>query len=362
MAINDYEGRYVDINYDNEFDLSIGPRYSDYSRKLLENKDAKAVVLTYPTYNGICYDIGKFIELAHKHNIIVIVDEAHKLAKSALDLGADIVIQSSHKMIPSFTQSSIIHFKSRLIEKRSLEKYLKIYQSSSPSYLLMASIDMAIDIIESEGRSLLDNYLEMLDEFYDSLNLKYFKNVNEILKDRHGVFVDPFKINIGIFNEDINLNDLEEYLRKKYNLQCEYSNRRVSLFISSIATEREDMELLKDGLRDFGENILSKKNACSIDIRKEEVYDLRLDYRGVYKKSLYEALKLDYEGLDLEDSEGRIAAEMITPYPPGIPYILPGELISKRKLDNIKDLMNSSIDFEGIIKEEKRNVINVIRE
>ena len=206
MTINDYESIYVDINYDYEFDLSIGPNYDDYLSKIVANKDIKAVVLTYPTYNGICYDIKSFIDLAHRYNIAVIIDEAHGahfkisdiLPVSSLDYGADIVIQSTHKMLPSFTQSSILHYKSSLLSKESLEDYLRMYQSSSPSYMLMASIDIAVDISKKHGNKLVNEYIEHLKKMHLEIDFDYYKNVNHIIAKKHGVIVDPFKINIAL--------------------------------------------------------------------------------------------------------------------------------------------------------------------
>ncbi|MGB3365973.1 MAG: hypothetical protein WBA54_00665 [Acidaminobacteraceae bacterium] len=386
MTINDYHAVYADIDFDYEFDLSIGPNYQDYSKKLLSNKDVKAVVLTYPTYNGICYDIKKFIDLAHIYKIPVIIDEAHGahfkmsdlLPESSLDYGADIVVQSTHKMLPAFTQSSMLHYKSILLEKESLENYLRIYQSSSPSYMLLASIDIAVDISEKHGSILVDDYTQKLKKFYSTIDFYYFKNVNYIIAKKHNVIVDPFKINIALSENNIDLNELESFLRASESIQCEYSNRKVSLFVASIATIEIDLENLNRGLKNFrdmrlNENISKSdfdevnledniKSKISIDSENNNIENLKIDYNGEYKKTLYMALKSKKQLIGLEDSIGRISASMITPYPPGIPYILPGEVITKSKVDMLKEFIKSSVELEGIKKNGEKNVINVILE
>lgn len=363
MTINDYHAVYVDITYDYEFDLSLGPNYEDYHKKLLSNKDVKSVILTYPTYNGICYDIKKFIDLAHLYKIPVIIDEAHgghfKMSEllpiSSLDYGADIVIQSTHKMLTAFTQSSILHYKTDLLDKESLESYLKIYQSSSPSYLLLASIDIAIDIASKHGSNLVNEYTKKLKNFYNNVDFSYYINVNHKLGIKHNLIVDPFKINIAIDKNNINLNDLETFLRLEENVQCEYSNRKVSLFISSIATRTSDLETLNKGLDKF-------KDMKSKDEIGGNLDDLIVDYSGEYKNTLYEALKSKKETIEIEKSIGRVSSAMITPYPPGIPYILPGEVITMEKMNMLNEFMRCSIELEGVMKSDKKNVINVILE
>lgn len=370
MAINNYDAVYVDINYDYEFDLSLGPSYDDYCNKLLANTDIKAVVLTYPTYNGICYDVKKFVEFAHNHSITVIVDEAHGahfkmsdlLPMSALDGGADIVIQSTHKMLTSLTQSSILHYKSKLASREALETYLKMYQSSSPSYLLMASIDIAIDISVNQGFELVGNYIENLKKLYSEIDFNYFKNVNYLIEEKHNLIVDPFKINIGISNEKINLSELESFSRLSNNLQCEYSNRKVSLFISSIASSVEDFDQLLSSLNKFSEREYSDNALGDHKSYNYSIEELKIDYGGEYRTSIYKALKSKKEKIQLLDAIGRVSSDMLTPYPPGIPYILPGELITKEKLDMLNYFIELSIEIEGIENLEEIYLINVILE
>ena len=153
--------------------MSMGISPAAVEKVLIENPDVKAVVITYPNYYGIASDIKQIADIVHRYNKILIVDEAHgshfllneNLPIPALEAGADIVFQSIHKTLPSFTQSSMLHVKSERIDMERLRLMLMMNQSSGPSYLLMASLDIARGIIEQDGRERMAALLEMLKAF-----------------------------------------------------------------------------------------------------------------------------------------------------------------------------------------------------
>lgn len=377
MLLNNLHGSYVDNIFDDEFQLSIGPDYEDFKRKIETNLDAKAVILTYPTYNGICYDLKKFIDLSHDYGIPVIIDEAHgahfrlsdKLPDSAIDFGADIVVQSTHKMLPSLTQSSMLHVCSDRVSLHQLKKYLSIYQSSSPSYLLMASIDIAVDIAEKQGKNLVEKYISEYDRFISELDESVYKNVNNIIMSRYGVKVDPFKINIGM-RSDENMKSFESILRCDFGIQCEYSNARTSLFINSIASDTEDMDsllnaldILKDNYKVNHHDEVEAENDLLRDESTEAFNKIGtlVSSFGIYDKTIYEAFKEEWEQIKLEDSLGRVCSENITPYPPGIPYLIPGERITEGKKVTIEEMISKGIAVEGITCQKGYNFIKTLK-
>ena len=185
------------------------------------NEDIKVLMLTYPSYYGMVFDLEKICRYAHEKGMMVIVDEAHgahlnlsdKLPKSALEQGADIVIQSLHKTLPAFTQSSMLHVQGDLVDKKNLERFLKIVQSSSPSYVLMSSLEIAIDIYDRYGKGLMDNLLNNIENF--EADLSKIDGV-KVIKGH-----DATKVFISLKDLGINGYDLEEILRYKYNIQVE---------------------------------------------------------------------------------------------------------------------------------------------
>lgn len=161
--IGDIDPIYVNPSINKDSNTLSGVSFDDVKRVIDSNLDSKAVFLTYPTYFGDVFDLKSICSYAHEKGMTVIIDEAHgahlglseKLPETALSQGADIVIQSTHKTLPSFTQSSMIHIKGNRININKLTNMLRITESSSPSYLLMASLDIAVDIYEKNGFDLV---------------------------------------------------------------------------------------------------------------------------------------------------------------------------------------------------------------
>ena len=159
VLLNELEPVYLYPQYDDKKGIQCGYSAKYIKRMLIKNPDVSLIVLTSPTYEGVISEIGEICELAHERNIPVLVDEAHgahfafheAFPTSAVDLGADVVIQSVHKTLPAFTQTALLHVNSNLADLDRIKTYSSIYQTSSPSYVLMAGIDKCIDMIEKEG-------------------------------------------------------------------------------------------------------------------------------------------------------------------------------------------------------------------
>lgn len=326
--------------------LNISP--NEIEEKLVNNPEITAVVLTYPTYNGICSDISEICNLVKKYNKILLVDEAHGahlavsdiLPFSSIDFGADIVVQSTHKSLPAFTQSSILHVNSDNIDISKLEMMLSTFQSSSPSYLLMSSIDIAMEIFENQGKILMLDLIENIKWFKYQLHFKTkFKIVDKTLKGFEDVYdFDITKINIVTTMEGYTGYETEKILRNKFNIQVEFSTERMMLIIASIGNKRSDFEKLLDALI----FISGKRRPLYINDIDEKTFSLKR------KISMNEAFYLSGDIIDINESIGLIGLDFIIPYPPGIPILTPGEVITKEMVEYILKQMDKGCSILGL--------------
>lgn len=341
---------YIDSEICRETNILKGINYSKAKEIIDNNLDAKAIILTYPTYYGETYNLRDICNYAHDKDMIVIVDEAHgahlelsdRLPKSAINLGADIVIQSTHKTLPSFTQSSMVHIKGNRVDYNKLLSILRIIESSSPSYLFMSSLELAVDIYEKHGKELMESLLNNIDKFKDK-----FKN-------NHDVYIynemDKTKIFISLNNIGMTGYELDEILRSEYKIQCELSNHYGTLLICTIGNEEEDFICLETALKD----ILNKyKNKGAIDDTDYPVSIPKM------KLTPREAFYKEKKRVKLKDSIGKISGEYIIPYPPGISLISPGEIISEEIITYIHQGLKDGMIISGI-KDSNLEFINII--
>lgn len=323
----------------------ISPDMVEYALNTYE--DIKAVILTNPTYEGFCSDIEKISKIVHKKNIPLIVDEAHGahfafsdyFPKPALAQGADIAVQSWHKTLPVLTQCSAAHINSEYIKSEEFGAYISIFQTTSPSYLFMSAIDKCRDILEERGEYLFDKYTKRLDKLRKSLlDLKIIKLVdNEILKKAEIADYDRGKLVFEI-NCDKNGNNLEKKLIKDYNLQIEMSSMSHIILMTSIMDTKKSYKKLKKALYEIDSDLnYSKKDSINIkkgivcpEISPKESYNL--------KKRL----------INIEQSEKKISADFIIPYPPGIPILAPGEVIQIQDIEKIKEFHQNGIKIIGL--------------
>ena len=341
---------YIDSEICRETNILKGINYSKAKEIIDNNLDAKAIILTYPTYYGETYNLRDICNYAHDKDMIVIVDEAHgahlelsdRLPKSAINLGADIVIQSTHKTLPSFTQSSMVHIKGNRVDYNKLLSILRIIESSSPSYLFMSSLELAVDIYEKHGKELMESLLNNIDKFKDKF------------KSNHDVYIynemDKTKIFISLKNIGMTGYELDEILRSEYKIQCELSNHYGVLLICTIGNEEEDFICLETALKD----ILNKyKNKGAIEDTDYPVSIPKM------KLTPREAFYKEKKRVKLKDSIGKISGEYIIPYPPGISLISPGEIISEEIITYIHQGIKNGMIVSGI-KDTNLEFIDII--
>lgn len=303
--------------------------------------EIKAVVITSPTYEGMIADIESIAEICHAHKALLIVDEAHgahlafgeEKEKSAVHAGADIVVQSLHKTLPTLTQTAVLHVpKQENINVALLEQYLSIYQTSSPSYVLMASISKCLHSITLDD---FDTYKERLDAFYHEC--KQFKHI-KVFED---LTINQDKGKLIIYDQTGNVTgpELFEKLRDIYHLEFELSMQKYVLGMTSICDETRAFERLFLALAELDATIIPKKQV-------QQTY--RLASLPQKEIELCEALLQETKTVRLVESPGKIVVEYIYIYPPGSPIIVPGECMNEGILGYIKECIQMGMNVQGL--------------
>ena len=348
--LGDIDPVYINSEVDKDTNILKGINIDDAIKVIDSNLDAKAIILTYPTYYGMTYDLKRVCDYAHSKDIAVIVDEAHgahlglseELPKTALEEGADIVIQSTHKTLPSFTQSSMIHIQGDRVNKEQLLSILKIIESSSPSYMLMASLEIAVDIYNKYGTKLMNELLNNIDKLKNS-----FKENNSIefydTDDKTKIFIST--INMGLIGYE-----LETILREEYNIQVELSNYYGSLLICTIGNDNDDFKSLETALNEILEKYRSNKNIEKIE------YPNNIP---VKKLTPREAFYKEKKSVKIYESVGIIFGEYIIPYPPGISLTSPGEIITNEIIDYMLFCKEKGMNVSGL-KDSNLGQIQII--
>lgn len=320
-------------------------------KAFIENPDAKAVFITSPTYEGFTADIEKIAEITHKYNGILIVDEAHGahfnfneyFPKTALLCGADIVIQSVHKTLPSLTQTSLLHVKGNRVNIERLKSALAMVQSSSPSYVLMSSIDKCCDFIVNEGKEKFCEYVNILEKYREKF--KSLNNINIIGKEfvgKYGIFdYDNGKLVFFINSNKITPDYINTLLIEKYNIQLEAVGRNHIIAMTSVADSEEGFLKLYNALYEIDNNIYDNINEKSGILSYNNI-------KTIQNISLRKAHFMNKQKINIRNSNGKICGDFIIPYPPGIPILCAGEVITEDIINCILSYIEKGINVIGI--------------
>ena len=354
MELNGLRPIYIYPEY--EKDLQINGEVSGEKIEILlnENPDIKAVMIVSPTYDGVLSDVEKIAQIVHKRGIPLIVDEAHGahfgfhpyFPENSNVKGADIVIHSVHKTLPSLTQTALIHINGEIVDREKVRKYLHMLQSSSPSYILMASIDRCMELLESEGDTLFELYVQRIDVLRTELQgLKHL----EILQTEQ---FDRSKFLISVKKTGITSKKLADILLHTYHLQMEMTGGTYVLAMTALGDTKEGFERLKRALFEIDQSLSDEKQEDHLPV---ELPKLPL----VCTNEEIERKKCGNEELILwKASIGRISTEYAYVYPPGIPLIVPGEQITQEAIQVLALYAELGFSVEGIKVE---NYIGVLK-
>lgn len=372
IYINGLRASYVYPQSTGALGIQGGISCRDVENCLEREPGIEAVLIVSPTYDGMVSEIREIAEAVHKKGLPLIVDEAHgahfryreEFPVSALELGADVVIQSVHKTLPCLTQTALLHIKRNRPDggcygpERRIERYLHMYQSSSPSYVLMASAERGIGWME-ENRSSeqMERYIRNLTELRQRLSgMKRLRLVGRELAGSCGIYdVDLSKLVVSCADSGLTGPELAERLRRHYRLEMEMCGPDYVVAITTVMDSEEGLRRLGDALLELdGELTESGKGRGE---RPDGTYS-----RGCEAvMTLSQAMDGESEQVRLTQSRGRISAEFVYIYPPGIPIVAPGERISGESLALVREYIRRGLPVQGP-EDETLEWIRVVKE
>lgn len=382
VRILDLEPIYLPLIYMEDKKVFGGVDEEQLKQLLEQHKDIKAVIVTSPTYEGIVINIERIKMLINPQNIPLIVDEAHgahfpfcaRFPKSAIYKGADIVIQSVHKTMPAFTQTALLQVCSERVSSDVVQEWIGMYQSSSPSYILMAGIEYSI-CYGIQKKKEFEQYYEWLVQYRKKINeLKHISLLNKEEVKSYGAYdLDISKLVLFFHDTKWTGNQISDILLKEYKIQMEMSERDYVIAISTICDTKEGFERLYAALCDLDQKIsleydseISNHLEMKQDQRNKDVLSVnhigvkQTEYRRKYRP--YEAFEKKKYYKKLEESKGMICGSYIYLYPPGIPILVPGEIIEEFHIASILEYKQSGFYVKGIEKVEHSYEILVLEE
>jgi lysine decarboxylase len=296
-----------------------------------ENADAKGVVAVNPSYHGVCNDMRALIETTHARGGVFIADEAHgnhvyfheKLGPGALALGADFACQSLHKMSGSLTQSSVLHTKGGRADIGRLESNLRMMQSTSPSYLLLASLDLARSRMATRGHEILERLLCMAETARKELSSLPGIEVlgRELIGEAAIADYDPIRLVVSARRLGIEGCELYRVLREQYKIEIEYGDYFYGICVMGPGTVQEDVDRLLFAMKDISERYRGQRRPLAWDGLLPPAPPMAMTPRAAHFA--------ERTNVPRREAEGRICAQTIAPYPPGIPAVCPGELLTR---------------------------------
>ncbi|TMW96873.1 hypothetical protein EJD97_006633 [Solanum chilense] len=324
-----------------------------------EGKKAAGVFITSPTYNGVCSNISEISQICHSHGIPLIVDEEHgshfkfhpDMPKTALSQGADLVIQSTHKVLCSFSQSSMLHLSGDRIDRDRVHKCLQSLQTTSPNWLLLASLDATRDELSKNPNTLFNEVMELVQQVKELINhipgvslfdLSCFSN--------NFSYMDPLRMTIGV--QELGLSGLEAYniLSTSHGIQPELIGTQSFTLAFSLGTTKDHTQRLVNGLKYLSINFFQEEMEI-IEMKSKQDHGIeRLPLGEVYMSCTpREAFFARKKKVNFEKSIGEVCGEFICPFPPGIPVLIPGEIITKRAMDYLVQVRDQGAFLKGAV-------------
>ena len=314
----------------------------EIARCLDENPEAEAVILPSPNYYGICSDIRAIAKVTHDRGKVLIVDQAHGahlkffdtygidgFPRAAEDLGADLVINSIHKTLASWTQSALLNVCTDRVNCHVLEDKLQMIESSSPSYPLMATLDINADLLLEKGEALTRAWAESLTWFYEEVK----KIPGLVIMETPTL--DHTKLNIDLSAYGVNGNELENLLMQK-GIFLELVTGNIIMCMSGIGNTRSDFERLLTALREI---TAARKSVTAAKMAQPPALTTRLERRALPREKVL---------VPLAEAAGKVCASSLIPYPPGVPIACPGEVLTEEVLAYVKARRDADEKVIGI--------------
>ncbi|WP_339145667.1 MULTISPECIES: aminotransferase class I/II-fold pyridoxal phosphate-dependent enzyme [unclassified Sutcliffiella] len=342
---------FIHPEVDKELGISHGITTDSVEKALKQHPDAKGVLVINPTYFGISADLSQIVEIAHSFNVPVLVDEAHgvhihfheELPLSAMQAGADMAATSVHKLGGSMTQSSILNVREGLVNVNRIQGILSMLTTTSTSYLLLASLDVARKRLATEGHMLIEKTIQLANKTRNAINeIEYLHCIGPEILGRKATFdYDPTKLIISVKKLNLTGYDVEKWLRQKYNIEVELSDLYNILCIITPGDSEVETGTLLQALKELSEEFKHKAGDSENEVK------VLLPDIPVLAIAPREAFYSETEIVPFEESAGRIIAEFIMVYPPGIPIFTPGEIITEDNLAYITKTLEVGLPVQG---------------
>lgn len=320
-------------------------------KQAMEENTYDAVLIVSPTYEGRISNIEEIAKVVHEKGSILIVDEAHgahlgfssEFSKGSVSLGADLVIHSVHKTLPSLTQTALLHLNDHRVDEEKIRRFLRIYQSSSPSYLLMAGIDNCLRLVEEQG-----------DRLFETFASRYFQMMEELSSCEKLRFLQPSlglqdigKLVILTGETDITGKELYDILRTTYQLQLEMAGGEYAIAMFTVSDTEEGFARMTKALLELDTSLKHHEKKPALHCAAYS------DLQSKQVLSLSKAWDQKKKPIRLSEAKGLVAGDFVNLYPPGIPILVPGEQITEEKRSCIQDYIMAGYEVQGIKKAEE---------
>ena len=339
-----------------EWGVAEGLSVRTVKKALSRYNGVKAIILTYPTYYGTANEIEEIIAIAHEHEVTVLVDEAHgahfiagtPFPKSSLTYGADYVVHSAHKTLPAMTMGSYLHVHRRVSDYHQVEMYLHMLQSSSPSYPIMASLDLARVFLGTITKQDLNYCSVMADKF--KTKLSEIEGIKVLQHDR--AETDLLKL---VLQTDGSFTGFQlQKMLNQHHLYSELADPKNVLFILPLLKDNADypfdeaVQIIKSSVSQLRGNG-QLEEPLRIENEIEDITELKISFKEMEIRNK--------KIVPLKNAANCIAAETIIPYPPGIPYIMDGEMITEGKLAYLQQIIEMDVHFHGGLYLKDRQIL-----
>lgn len=344
-----------------EYDIHDAVTPGQIKAALEQEPDIQAVLLVSPTYEGRIADIEEIARIVHEKGIPLIVDEAHgahlgwseEVSKNSCRAGADLVIHSVHKTLPAMTQTALLHVNGSIINRKILKRFLHIYQSSSPSYVLMASIDNALQVMEKSGNALLTAFRQRYERMLGKLSACGNFDFISPKKDEQ----DLGKLVISSKRCGCSGQQVYNILLEKFRLQLEMASGSYCLAMFTVADGEEAYDRMTDALLAIDRMIT--EGVLEADAVAMPISDL---VRENKEKPIQLRTAWDRKGeiIPLQEAIGRNVGEFINLYPPGIPLLVPGEVMTQEQYRIILSYLERKLNVQGVEQRDNTYIIKVL--
>ncbi|KGX91534.1 arginine decarboxylase [Pontibacillus halophilus JSM 076056 = DSM 19796] len=354
---------FVHPELDESLGISHGITPDSVEKALHAHPDAKGVLVINPTYFGVSADLKRIVDIAHHANIPVLVDEAHgvhihfheQMPLSAMQAGADLAATSVHKLGGSLTQSSVLNLREGLVSHERVQMVLSMLTTTSTSYILLASLDAARRNLAVNGHERLSKTIQLANRTRKQINTipNLYCVGEELLGSEATYDMDPTKLIISVKQLGLTGYDVEVWLRKHYKIEVELSDLYNILCIITPGDSEEETDVLLQALSDLSQSHSPEEHTYDPNVTVPDIPVLALSPRDAFYS--------ETETIPLLESAGRISAEFMMVYPPGIPIFLPGEIITKENLDYISQNIRAGLPVQGL-QDETLEWIKVIKQ